>query len=81
MATAKPNGEHETVPEVDHAELLRVLTVERFRMWKPPARVSDRAAPRDHARSEAALVSALNNANVRGQVHDAKNSNQSGRTR
>ena len=81
MATAKPNEEHETVTEVDHAELLRALTVERFRVWKPPARVPDRVAPGDHARSEAALVSALNDANVRGRVHDAKNSNTSGRTR
>ena len=81
MATAKPNEEHETVTEVDHAELLRVLTVERFRVWKPPARVLDRAAPGDRAGSEAALVSALNNVNVRGQVHDGKTRNKPGRTR
>jgi|GEM_PF-3923141 len=48
MATAKPDEEHETVPDVDHAELLRALTVERFRVWRPPARVPDRAAPPVH---------------------------------
>ena len=81
MAMAKPNDEQEPVPEVDHAELLRLLTVERFRVWKPPARVPDRAAPRDPARSEAALVSALNDVNVRGRVHDGKNGTNPGRTR
>jgi len=81
MARAKPNEEHETVAEVDHAELLRVLTVERFRVWKPPGRATDRAARQDHPRSEAALVSALTDANVRGRVHDGKTSNKPGRTR
>jgi hypothetical protein len=81
MATAKPNGEHETVTEVDHVELLRVLTFERFSVWKPPARVPDRAAPGDHARSDAASVSIVDATNVRGRVHDAKNSNTHGRTR
>ena len=81
MATAKLNQEHETVPEVDHAELPRVLTVERFRVWKPPARVPDRAAPRDRPRSEAGLVNTSGVPNVRGRGHDAKNSNQPGRTR
>ena len=32
MATAKPNDEQKPVLEVDHAELLRLLTVERFRV-------------------------------------------------
>ena len=81
MATLKPNEENETVTEVDHAELLRVLTVERFRVWKPPARVPDSPAPRDRAGSEAVPVSTAYDGNVRGQVHDAKNSNQHGRTR
>jgi hypothetical protein len=81
MATAKSNEEHETAPEVNHAELLRVLSLERFRVRKPPARVPGHAAPGDHPRSEAALVSALNVANVRSRAHDAKNSNRPGRTR
>ena len=81
MVTAQPNEEHETVTEVDHAELLRALTVERFRVWKPPARVPDRAAPGDHARSEAVSVRTVDDTNVRGRVHDAKNSNTYGRTR
>jgi hypothetical protein len=81
MATARPNEEQEKVREVDHAELLRLLTVQRFKVRKPPATVADRATPGDHQWSEAALVSSVGDANVRGQVHDAKNSNQLGRTR
>jgi len=81
MATAKWDEEHETVPDVDHAELLRVLTVERFRVWRPPARVPDHAAPQHHPRNQGAVVSALNAANVRGQVHDASKSNSPGRAR
>jgi hypothetical protein len=45
MATAVPDEEHEEVPEVDHAELLRVLTVERFGVWKPPANTQGSAGP------------------------------------
>jgi len=81
MATAKPNQEHETVPEVDHAERLPVLRVERFRVWKPQARATDRTAPAGCQREETSWVKASGVSNVRGRVHDGKNSNTSGRTR
>lgn len=81
MATAKPNEEHGTVPEVDYAELLRALTVERFTAWKPPSSATDRAAPRDHPRTGALLVNALNVPNVRGRVHDGKNGSNTERVR
>ena len=81
MATAKPNQEHETVPEVDHAELQRGLTVERFRVWKLPARATDPTAPLGRQRTKTPWVNTSGVPNVRGRVHDGKNSNTSGRTR
>ena len=80
MATAKPNEEHGTVPEVDYAELLRALTVERFTVWKPPPSATDRATPR-HPRTTFALVDTLDVRNVRGRVHDGKNGSNTGRDR
>jgi hypothetical protein len=81
MATVKPNQEHVTMPEVGHAELLRVLTGERFRVWKPPARATDRTAPAGRQRIKTPWVNASGVPNVRGRVHDGKNSNRSGRAR
>ena len=81
MATAKPNEEHGTVPEVHYAELLRALTVERFTVWKPPSSATDRAAPLSHPRTTFALVNTLNVPNVRGRVHDGKNGSNPGRVR
>jgi hypothetical protein len=69
MATAKPNDEHEPAPEVDHAEILRVLTAERFTVWKPPAASTDRVTARDHPRTKALGVS-TSGLDVRGRVHD-----------
>jgi len=85
MATAKPNEEHGTVPEVDYAELLRALTVERFTVWKPPSSATDRAAPLSHPRTTFALVDTLDVPNVdvpkvRGRVHDGKNGSKPGRS-
>ena len=81
MATAKANEEHETVPQVDHPELQHVSTFERFRVWKPPARATERTAPLGRQRTKTPWVNTSGDPNVRGRVHDGKNSNTSGRTR
>ena len=81
MSTAEPNEEHGTVPEVDYAELLRALTVERFTVWKPPSSATDRAATRAHPRTGASLVNTLNVPNVRGRVHDGKSGSNPGSVR
>jgi hypothetical protein len=81
MATAKPNEEHETVPEVDHPELLRVSTFERFRVGKSPARATDRTAPAGRQRTKTPWMNASGVPNVRGRGHDGENTNTSGRAR
>ena len=43
MARTEPNEKHGSLPEVDKADLLRALTVERFTAWKPPSSATDRA--------------------------------------
>ena len=54
--TESTTKKHGSMPEVDYGHFLRVLTVERFTVWKPPASATDRVAPLDHPRTEAAWV-------------------------
>jgi hypothetical protein len=43
MAASNPYEELESVPEVEHADLVRLLTVERFTVWKTSTAMRDRA--------------------------------------
>jgi hypothetical protein len=42
MATTNPYEEHEPPSQVDRADLLRALTVERFTPWSPMTTSEDR---------------------------------------
>ena len=81
MAGTEHHEEHVSAPEVDYADLLRALTVERFTPWKPPESAPDRPAPLGHQRTRATSVNTSGIPTVRGRVQDVKSSNKTGRTR
>jgi hypothetical protein len=54
MARTERYEEHGSVSKGGYADFLRVLTVERFTVWKPPASATDRVAPLGTTRTQAA---------------------------
>ncbi|MEP7036003.1 MAG: hypothetical protein ABI934_10480 [Actinomycetota bacterium] len=79
MGITEPNEERGSLPRVDHADLLRALTVERFTVWKPPASASELTTPVGHSRSQPSRVNTSDATNVRGRVDDDKKNNKPGR--
>jgi hypothetical protein len=81
MARTERYEEHGSVSKVSCADFLRVLTVERFTVWKPPASTTDRAAPLGHPRTKASGLNTSDVLNVPGQVRDDTKNGKPGRVR
>lgn len=81
MGITEPNEGRGSLPRVDHADLLRALTVERFAVWNPPEPVGGLAPSLGHSWATPSRVNTSDLTNVRGRDHDDKKNRKPGRLR
>ena len=81
MAGTEGHEQQTSWSAVNHRELLRALTVERFTLWKPAIPAAYPGTRLDPQGTEAVRGDTADVPSVRGRVHDGKTNREPRRVR